>query len=164
MAIYRFEILSPLPIDSAIERLANAVRPMPGIWGRTLEFIQNAPETTPFIGTIAGNGFQARPDSRTRNSFLPIIRGAISPLQSGTVVRVTMHLHFGVFAFLAIFYAYALFATVSPEAAGAASRFQGPIFLAALTLIVAAGLRVGFYPEVRSARRTLEEVLETRAD
>ena len=162
MAIYRFEIPSPVSIASITERLARVVRPMPGIGCRTLELLQNANETVPFIGTIAGNSFEVRADSRARNSFRPIIRGAISASRSGTIVRVTMRLHFGVFAFLAVFCAYALLATIDPETVGAMSRLQGPILLVGLTLIVGAGLRVGFYPEAQSARRILEEVLDGR--
>jgi drug/metabolite transporter superfamily protein YnfA len=160
MPIRRFEISSPLAIEEVAERLAQAVRPSPDRGQRVLELLRNAPEPTPFLGVVTSDGFLARPDAREQGPFPLVVRGAISPAPSGTLIRVMVRMHLGVMLTVVVFCAYALFATlVAPAVAGRSSGLPGTIFLAASVLILAAGLKVWFYPEAKRIRQALEAIL-----
>lgn len=160
MPMYRFEIRSPLTVAKASQRLSGLMQPAPNFGTRVQELLRNAPETTPLLGAVSNDSFRARPDSRNQNSFLPVVHGEILPSSQGTTVRVVVRLHLGVLVVLAALYTFGVLATASPEAAGVGSTLDGLICLVAATFIVAAGLKVGFYPEARRIRRTLEDALE----
>lgn len=94
MPFYRFHLAVPLPPAVVRERLASLVRPEPSseeyfsrIWNST------EPQGPPFIGHVAQDSFTLRRDIRGRNSFLPRIKGQITPTLAGTAVDVTMFLH-----------------------------------------------------------------------
>jgi len=47
----------------------------------------------PFNGTIQGQKFTISRNIKYRNSFLPIIKGKITPYQAGSIVDITMSIH-----------------------------------------------------------------------
>jgi len=92
-----------------------------------------------------------------------MLHGVVLSSQHGSMIKVTVRLHLGVIGLIAAFFAYSLLAVIAPEVAGTASKVRGFALLVAITATVAAGLRVGFYPEARAIRTALEDVLDARA-
>jgi hypothetical protein len=55
--------------------------------------LTGGPKPKPFLGQVDGNTFTLMRIIRYRNSFQPLIRGAIEPRSSGSAVRLTMNIN-----------------------------------------------------------------------
>jgi hypothetical protein len=92
-----------------------------------------------------------------RNSFLPIIRGRIVPIEVGTRVNVTMYLHPVV----------ALFMTFWLGAVGYALRAASSTSRLPLLLMFLFGVALttgGFFPEAFKAKRLLSAALRSSGE
>lgn len=92
----RLEIHSPLPAEEAAERLAAQVEPL-----RWFRFKHG---TCAFEGSVDGSEFRIRRVIGYRNSFLPQIRGTISPTATGSRIDCRLSLHPFVIAFMVIWF------------------------------------------------------------
>ena len=115
----------------------------------------------PYTGDVWDNGFKVVPIISYRNSFLPIICGSFEPQASGTVVHVTMRIHWAVTVFLCVWCGIvgsAFIAIFGSVVAGEA--FWGVLFFPLFMLLFAAGLTVGaFWWEMPQRREDITRVL-----
>ena len=159
MPFYRFDFDTHLSEADAIGRVQAMTRPPLGF----LEAVKSAfsshkPDSAPFIGKVEGRSFRLRRDIRYKNSFLPTIRGEISPGPGGSRVSITMRIHPLVAVFMAVFLSgagYPLWHSFSSPVPPGAVR-TSMIFLFIAVAITAGG----FVPEALKAKKMLEESLE----
>jgi hypothetical protein len=127
----RLTIPTTLTFSEILERLDEVVEP-PKIFRFTLFKRPNKP----YEGTISGNTFKISRIIRGRNSFLPVIEGAIYPESFGCSIEIKMSLHKIVIVFmiywLSIVGSIGLFALF----AWFVDRSVGPIFLPLLGMFI----------------------------
>lgn len=157
MPIYRFQIESSLPAENILWKIRALVRESPRFVQSINEAFGDRPkDCPPFIGKVEGNVFRIRRDIHYRNSFLPLVRGSVTPSSNGTKVSISMHLH----PFVALFMLFwlggvgsGMIAAVTSQSGNiGAALFPGGMF--AFGIVLTAG---GFYPEAFKARRLLEQ-------
>jgi hypothetical protein len=101
MPFRRFHIDTLATPQTIIARLRAEVRQEPDFAESFRELWKSKkPEGPVFIGKIDGRTFRIRQVVRGRNSFIPLIRGRIEPIQSGTRIDITMFMHPFVFTFM----------------------------------------------------------------
>lgn len=163
MPVYRCEIDSPMGAQEVTLRICSLVRPAPGLWQSIKESINSQQrEGRPFIGIVDGDSFSVRRDIRYRNSFLPRIKGRITPATCGSTVQVSMALHPLVGLFMMCW--------LGAAGAGALNAFYSnrsdvaPILILAGMFVFGTALTIiGFYPEAIKARRLLEQAIQSIA-
>jgi hypothetical protein len=127
----RLIIPTTLTFSEVLERLNEVVEP-PKIFRITL-FKRPA---KPYEGTISGNTFKISRIIRGRNSFLPVIEGAIYPESFGCSIEIKMSLHKIVIVFM--IYWLSIIGSVGMFALFAwfVDRSVGPIFLPLLGMFI----------------------------
>jgi hypothetical protein len=160
MLARRFVFVSALPPAEVVERLRAATRAPSGMWLLSgYGGFGPAPPKVRFVGEIGETRFELRRDIRYRNSFLPKIRGEISPQAQGTRIATTFGVHPLVLAFMVFW--LGLVGTMAFDVAGSAGRSAPEQWLLAgmfvFGLLLYAG---GYFPEERIARRALAEIVE----
>ena len=164
MPYYRFDIDSPFPPGTVIQRLRALTREIPDPrHSRAGPIGEDRRGEAVFVGELGEGGFRLRRDIRHRNSFLPQIRGQLDALPSGTRVRVRMRLHLFAVLFMVTwltFVGYGCFRVLSD------GRVQPPTRWIPAGMLVAGVLLpfVFFYPEAIRARRILERAVDVRAE
>ena len=155
MAFYRFHIDSPLPPDAVRERVeAMTARPVGFLASLRAAFSRRAPESPPFIGTIGRHSFRIWRDIRYRNSFLPVVRGEILAIASGSRLQVTMTLHWLVTLFMLVWFGGVGLALVAGRAGTEGGFLAVPL---GMLLFGVALVSAAFIPEAVRARRLLEQ-------
>ncbi len=103
MPFYRFQIEVPLPRQCVVERI-RSLGPQEGsfrhwfseLWKRKPREWFSGPREPrgdallPFIGWMDQDSFRMHRKIRGRNSLLPLIRGHVLPIPTGTQINVTM--------------------------------------------------------------------------
>ena len=90
----RFTITTGVPADEALSRLGQAT-------GRHADTVA-AGDDRRFVGDVTGGSFRIMRASRGRNSFRPLIRGAVAPSMNGSEVTGTAALHAVVTGFMGV--------------------------------------------------------------
>jgi hypothetical protein len=149
-----FSIETALPPAEVRARLRDAVEPKK--WTRW-----RSGDHKPFEGQVRDSGFELERIITYRNSFLPCVRGTITPSTRGTRLAGTMRLHGLVVAFM-IFWLAAVGCVCLVFVTHAADGGKlEPAALIPLGMLVVLVLPVaGFIPEARKARRLLAELVE----
>jgi hypothetical protein len=116
----------------------------------------------PYIGKVWDSGFKVLPIVRYRNSFMPVICGRFEPAPSGTIVQVTMRIHWAVIIFMCGWCGGVVVGgfnmLVQPLAVG--EPIWGPLFATLFMLLFAAGLTVwAFWSEVPQRRDDVTRIL-----
>jgi len=140
MPLYWFHIDTTEQPQIVAERIRPLVGEDPGWWKYLWRSWWRV--GPPFIGSVGDNSFRLRRDIHYRNSFLPLIRGHIFPVGTGTRINVTMHLHPVVGLFILF-----LLAAAAHGAAWGLFAFAGALTAA------------GFFPEALKAQRLLTDAL-----
>jgi hypothetical protein len=155
---YWFHIDAAEPPQVIAERVRSVAREAPG-WGETFRRIWRRDQAPgpPLIGSVEGDSFKLQRAILYRNSFLPIIRGRIVPIEVGTRIKVTMHLH----PFVALFMTFWLGA-VGYALIAASSTSRLPLALMFLFgIVLIAG---GFVPEALRAKRLLSAAIRSSGE
>ncbi|MFN8475983.1 MAG: hypothetical protein U0822_27660 [Anaerolineae bacterium] len=141
--------LSPGEVEERLRRVTrrSSSRP-PSLWRST---VLDGNERAQFVGTIGDGHFVLQRDIGYRNSFLPTIRGKIEGYGGNTEVKVRMHLHPAVAAFLAAWIAFVGQWVVL----GAREPLLYGMLAFAVVLACA-----GFFPEALMSARMLRKDLE----
>lgn len=147
LPFHRFEIVSPLDRQAAVDAMKAHVEPEN--WFR----FGGPRDNARFEGTIDGDGFHVRRIIGYRNSFLPVIDGKIHAGASGSRIEVQMRMFLFVYAFCAVWIVGVLTAVVAGGNVGL--LISGPmlLFLYAMTMI-------GFWIEAGKQERTLRTILK----
>ncbi|HYJ78999.1 MAG TPA: hypothetical protein VEW03_05335 [Longimicrobiaceae bacterium] len=141
-----FAILTPLPAEEVAARLASQVEPR-----RWLRFRRGP---CAFEGEVDAAGFRIQRIIGYRNSFLPRIRGVISPTATGSRVDCTLTLHPFVIAFMAVWFGAFM---LTPTPPGQSPWFRlVPVAMLLFGWVLAT---VHFAYEARRAKEVLAELL-----
>ena len=93
MLNYRFEFDTTLKPAEVLQRAQAMTREAPPYWEKVKEnFGKGKSRPKAFTGTVGEDGFSLRQDINHKNSFLPEIRGSVSPLPTGSHVQVEMQM------------------------------------------------------------------------
>ncbi len=157
MPFCRFQIDVDAPPYVVAERLRSIVRDKP-TFSESLGtmFRLDGPGGSPFIGSVEDESFKLRRNIRYRNSFLPMIRGHITPNVVGTRVCVTMFLHPLVALFMIFWLGMVGFGAVSTRSAS--SIIPGGMFIFGVALTVGA-----FIPEAIKAKNLIFDAVTNTA-
>jgi hypothetical protein len=146
---YRFQVDVDAPPHVVAERLRAIVRNKPTFSESFRKWsCFGDPVTVPFIGTVQDDSFKIRRDIRYRNSFLPTIRGHITPIGVGARVGVTMYIHPFVAAFMIVWFSV-VFRAISTRST-LSILIPGGMLLFFVVLTV-----VGFIPEAIKAKNLI---------
>jgi hypothetical protein len=154
---YRFQIGVAAPPPVVVERLRSIVRDKPTIgesFRRMWPF--GNPVTAPFTGSILDESFKIQRDIRYRNSFLPMIRGRVTPDGFGSRVEVIMFIHPLVALFMIFWLGMVAFGAFSIRSAS--SLIPAGMFVFGMALTFGA-----FIPEAIKAKRLISEVVTNSA-
>ncbi|MCL1635237.1 hypothetical protein M2650_11435 [Luteimonas sp. SX5] len=143
-----------------MQRLASSVRDELG-FGEMLSGVFSlggVPSNEYFIGETDNDRFSIHRNIRYRNSFLPVIKGKITPEFPGSLIEVTMRLN----VFAALFMAFWLgvvgfMALTAVSSSGLTSKTAMPAGMFAFGALL---LAAGFFPEAIKARNKLKSLLE----
>ena len=121
MPIYWFQLdVGELP-PMVVQRVQSLVGPEPKLSTRELFLGRRSEERAEdpvFVGSVRELSFSIRRYIRYRNSFLPMIRGRLTPIETGTRVSVTMFIHPAVAVFMAFWLTFVgEFSSLSPREA-----------------------------------------------
>jgi hypothetical protein len=156
MPIWRTTLHTGLPHQEVELRIRTLVR-APLTWRQRLRYIpEGARQKALFEGTVGSNSFKITRLISYHNSFLPIVRGAVVPRTTGTDIKVLMHLHPLVAAFMVVWLC-AVGSSIPDAFNGSSEAFQSipfGMFVFGLVLPVA-----GFLPEAVAATRQLRKHL-----
>jgi hypothetical protein len=103
MTLLPFETIvieTPLTKEETIFNLTECIEPE-----KTFRFF-NKSDTRDFEGQLRGNEFEIKRIINYRNSFLPIIKGRIQTIGTGTRITVNMRIHVAVMAFMAVWFGF----------------------------------------------------------
>lgn len=152
----KFVLESPFSPEEARRRLAAEVAPLRSGW----QWIEKRVET--FEGTVSAEGFEIHRIIRYRNSFLPVIRGRISPGMPGSRIEITLQLHIFAVIFSLIWLGF-----VGPLAGGAALQLlttgsvePGAIIPSLMLIFFLLMVIIGFGVEAQKARKLLSRIFE----
>jgi len=149
MAIYKFQLDSPLPPTTACQRIRDQVQFVaPPQYGMR----QGMFAALPFAGTVKDRSFKIQRIITGRNSFLPVIKGKLTENGVGTRLNVVMHIRPVVFAFVTFWLLGTVFIAlvVGLEATLAAVA----MFIFGVCLVL-----MGFVPEAILAKRLIVKSL-----
>jgi hypothetical protein len=150
---YRFEIDVNAPPPVVVERLRSIVRDKPTL-GESLRQMwpSGFPAEAPFIGSVQDESFKIRRAIRYRNSFLPMIRGRVTPNGVGAHVSVTMFIHPLVALFMIFWLGVVGYGAIYVPSASLMIPRGMFIFGIALTL-------GAFIPEAINAKRLISDAI-----
>lgn len=152
----RFTIYTPLGAEEALRKLEDIVEPrryFRGWW---------AQDHKPYEGKVEGCHFTINRIIHYRNSFIPVVEGDIQPEVIGCSVRITMHPHILVIAFMALWmggvsYSFLaslrFFVAMVMQADAQSSSLVGPFLIPAAFLVFGYALTlIGFKVESNKSR------------
>ena len=150
-----FTIQTGAPPQEARDRLAAQVRKP--TWSALLQ----RKDGPPYEGTVAETTFKIQRVIRYRNSFLPVIVGAIRPSPLGSEIEIAMRMQAPVIGFMVVWFGV-LAAFLSAGAFGGSSESAGSGTGCAVGLFMIAAaygmMTIGFQYEAAKARTFLQEV------
>jgi len=150
----RLELYSPMPAATVVQVLRDSVEPT--------RWFRRGPGIRPFEGIITPPRFEIRRTVSSRNSFLPQIRGTITPDGNGTRISITMRLRLDVAIFMLVWLggvSFTLFIFASFVLGGPAE--VGPLLIPIGMLLFGVVLTVGaFSAEARKAEQLLLFLLD----
>lgn len=103
MTLLPFETIvieTPLTKEETIFNLTESIEPE-----KTFRFF-NKSDTRDFEGQLRGNEFEIKRIISYRNSFLPIIKGQLQTIGTGTRIIVKMRIHVAVMVFMAVWFGF----------------------------------------------------------
>lgn len=156
MPFYSFQLSVPAPPDVVAERIRRVVSPTPNLWG-TLASSWKRPQasSSPFLGSVENLTFRIRRNIQYRNSFLPMIRGKINPMPTGSRVNVFMYMHPFSLAFMLVWFGFLVLIESRVADMNIARSFV-PIGMAVFGLALSLG---GFFFEALKVMPLLSEAV-----
>lgn len=155
--IQRFTIHSSLSTELVREKLLEVVEPR-----KTFRWKSGNPEK-PYQGEVGEHSFEINRIINYRNSFLPMIKGRITPEAMGSKIEVEMSLHPVVFVFMLVWLGMVgQFAVLFLIASIAEGTFE-PAALIPVGMFIFGCLLppIGFKPEAGRSKKFLQQLLET---
>lgn len=149
-----FTIQTGAPPQEARDRLAAQVRKptWSALWQRKAG--------PPYEGAVAETTFKIQRIIRYRNSFLPVVVGAIRPTLLGSDIEITMRMQAPVIGFMVVWFGVLGVIVASTYSSGAQNGELGPDCAGGLFLFaIGYGMTtIAFQYEAAKARTFLEEV------
>lgn len=104
MPYWSVRIDTQLSARVASERIRSLVRPRKGFWKNVEDAFDSPGSDHPFEGDVSDQSFKVRRVILYRNSFRPVIHGAIEQTPNGTAVRLRMRLPIHAAIFMMIWF------------------------------------------------------------
>ena len=155
--IFITTIHAPLSATEVSARLGRLIEDRTGLPRRPFGAWVPRDTSAVFTGTRRDESFKVVRIIQYRNAFLPVIRGRVRQVDTGSDVRLVMMLHPLVAAFMVIWCAGLVLGVARSLAE---SRAPGlaifPLLVCLFGIVVTA---IGFFPEARTAARLIRESL-----
>ena|SRR5690242_3713872 len=154
MPLYWFQLDLSEPSATITHRVQSLVGPEPKLSTKELFFGRGRrPEDPLFVGSVQQLSFSIQRYIVGRNSFLPMIRGRLTPIATGTRVTVRMFIHPASAVFMAFWLVFS---------GRAALVGHSPV--AGLMFFVGIAMTTGFFfPEAIKGKRLLVAALNPSA-
>lgn len=145
---------SPLPVQAAEERLAQATGPR-----KLFRFGRSA---YAFEGTVSTGNIRIKRAIGYQNSFLPRIHGTLAPRSSGSRLEATLALHPAVTVFLMVWFGMLALIGIPTMLRSLSDGIVWPALLVPPAMFVFAGILVcgGFAAEANIAAERLTSILD----
>ena len=154
MPFWFAEIATPLSPDVVEQQLRHLIWPTKDLFSR-LEIPTAGP---PFRGTIEGGRFKIVPVITYRNSFLPVIYGAVArSVAGGTLVRLRMRVNLFAAVFMAVWFALLASGLRNISARNTFALIGGDIVFLGTLLFGVLVVAVGFFSEALKAVRVIRK-------
>jgi len=154
---HRYEIQTSLTREEVVALLQSETEPR--------KWLRFSRKHRLFEGEVSYEGFKIMRIIHYRNSFIPIIRGSLEQGVLGVKVKVRMHLHPFVMAFMCIWFGGVGFAILS-TGAGLISGYTAPspMLLIPFAMLIFGWLLTsgGFWFEARKAKPLLKDLLQRK--
>ena len=152
MPFWFADIPTPLSPGVVEQQLRRLIRPTKDLFSR-LEIPTDGP---PFRGTIEGGRFKIVPVITYRNSFLPVIYGAIArSVAGGTIVRLRMRVNLFAAFFMAVWFVLLVTGLRNISARNTLASTSGDIVFLGMLLLGVLLMAVGFFSEASKAVRVI---------
>jgi hypothetical protein len=159
----RITLVSSLPPQEALKALEGAIQSRRGWKDKLL-----STGSGKFTGEVTGDRFDIIRDIAYRNSYLPHVRGTITPGSPASRIEVSMVPDAKVLIFMALWLGLLVFNGINVmRAMNSGHAPQDYTFLKILggmALFVFALSQAGFWPEARKAETFLKETLKAERD
>jgi hypothetical protein len=160
MPYWSVRIHTRLSVYAVNERILALVKPSPPILKRTEEAFEAPRDDRPFEGQVSDRAFKVMRIIHYRNSFLPVIHGAVESSPSGATVQLRMRLHAFTFVFMIVWFSMAAsgLGAISWQELRNLEAYAIASFgmLAFGVLLIAAG----FFPEALKAAKVFRKALD----
>lgn len=157
LTLEKFTIHSSLSTDRVREKLLEVVEPR-----KTWRWNRRNPDK-PYEGEVGDHSFEMMRIINYRNSFLPVIKGRITPEPMGSKIEIEMSLHPVVFVFMLIWLGMVgQFGVLFLIASIAEGKFE-PAALIPVGMFIFGCLLplIGFKPEAARSKKFFQQLLET---
>lgn len=157
LPLEKFTIYTSLAPDLVCEQLLQVVEPR-----KTFRWNRRHPDK-PYEGEIGEHSFQIIRIINYRNSFLPLIKGRITPSEMGSKIEVEMSLQPFVFVFMLVWLGMVgQFGVIFLISSIAEGKFE-PAALIPVGMFMFGCLLplIGFKPEAARSKQFLEQLLES---
>jgi hypothetical protein len=154
----KFTLQSHLRSDEVIQRLNAVIKP-PRKWSLN-PFNKGDGK---FQGEVTGSRFQIIRDIAYRNSFLPMVRGVVTPSAEGSTIKVVIRMNVLVIAFMLLWLGgvcLAIFTTFHQISTCQGNHCTGLIVPIGMFIFGLVLPLIGFLPEAWKAKKFLSSTLE----
>mgnify|MGYP003579774385 CR=1 FL=1 len=157
MPIYKFQVHTPLALETAIGRIQAITAEPESFWESTRNTFWSRPgnQTRPFRGEVVGYSFDLERAISARYAWQLQIHGRIDAADSGSRMSVIMYLH--PIAILIVCSVFSVAARSAWNAFNTSQSLSGPIFMFIIGVVVTC---LCFFPEAVKARRLLETAIK----
>lgn len=160
MPYWSVRIHTRLSVHAANERIHALVKPSWPLWKKIGETFEAPRDDRPFEGKVSDRAFEVMRVIHYRNTFLPVILGAIEGAPGGAIVRLHMRLHAFGFIFMIVWFsmvASGLSATSWQELRDLEAHVIVPLGMLAFGVLLIAA---GFFPEALKTAKLFRKALE----
>jgi hypothetical protein len=149
----RFEVETTLTNSTIVEVLSSKIEPK--------KIFRLSSNHAPFEGDISLDGFEINRIIHYRNSFLPVISGQFHTGVYGTKVIIKMRLHFGVIAFMCVWFVVmgsAFFSSLSSILDNKTAMSVATFIPLGMLIFVYVMVSGGFWFEARKQKKMLIKI------
>lgn len=151
MPFCMFTLSTSLPLSEVEARIQPLIAPP----DPTFSFQRPEPGGPPFQGSFSPPHFKVSRRIQYRNSFLPVIHGSLGAGAVGSEIRLVMHVHLIVLAFMCVWFGGVLFSLSLSSFAWDEPHLM-PLGMAVFGVALTCG---GFFPEAIKAARLIREAV-----
>ena len=157
MPIYKFQVHTPLAMETAIARIQAITAEPESFWESTRNTFWSRPgkQTRPFRGEVVRYSFNLERAISSRYAWQLQIHGRIDAMPCGSRMSVIMYLH--PIAILIVCGVFSVAVRFAWDAFNTSQSLARPVFMFIVGVILT---YAGFFPEAIKSRRLLETAIK----